>query len=257
MDIFSIVKPFLTNFWWLIVIALVLPLFRTPWFKGIFGEFLVRLSARFMLDKNLYHPFHSVMLATPDGTTQIDHIFVSKFGVFVAETKNMKGWIFGDPAQESWTQQIFKSKYKFQNPLRQNYKHTKALEALLSIPESAIHSVIIFVGESTFKTVMPENVTYAGGFIRYIKSKTQVVLTDSQVQTAISAIKSGKLKATFQAQLEHVRNLQSRSNPDSEQLCPKCGSPMVLRTAKKGGNQGNQFWGCSQYPKCHTIRSVT
>lgn len=257
MDIFSIVKPFLVNFWWLIVIALLLPLFKTAWFKGLFGEFLVRLAARFMLDKNLYHPFHNVMLTTPDGTTQIDHIFVSKFGVFVVETKNMKGWIYGDASQATWTQKIFKNTYKFQNPLRQNYKHTKAIEALLSIPESTIHSVIVFVGESTFKNDMPENVTYAGGFIRYIKSKNQAVLTDSQVQSVISVIDSGKLKATFQAQREHVRNLQSRSNPDSEQLCPKCGNPMVLRTAKKGDNQGNQFWGCSQYPKCRTVRPVT
>ncbi len=256
MDIFTIIKLFLINFWWLIAIALVLSVFRTPWFKGAFGEFLVKVLPRLMLDKKQFHAFHNVMLATPDGTTQIDHIFVSKFGVFVVETKNMKGWIFGDSWQATWTQQIYKSKYKFQNPLRQNYKHTKALESLLSIPESAIYSVIVFVGESTFKTTMPDNVTYARGFIRYIKSKTQAILNDSQVQAVVSAIKSGNLKATFQAQRGHIRNLQSRSNPDSQQLCPKCGSLMFLRTSNNGKNHSKHFWGCSQYPKCRTIRSV-
>jgi len=38
--------------------------------------------------------------------------------------------------------------------------------------------------------------------------------------------------------------------------CPKCGSPMVLRTARIGANQGNQFWGCSNYPRCRGILSL-
>lgn len=35
--------------------------------------------------------------------------------------------------------------------------------------------------------------------------------------------------------------------------CPKCGSEMVLRTAKSGANQGNQFWGCPKYPNCRGV----
>jgi hypothetical protein len=38
--------------------------------------------------------------------------------------------------------------------------------------------------------------------------------------------------------------------------CPECGAPMILRTAKKGVNTGNQFWGCSQYPRCRGIGLV-
>jgi predicted RNA-binding Zn-ribbon protein involved in translation (DUF1610 family) len=36
-------------------------------------------------------------------------------------------------------------------------------------------------------------------------------------------------------------------------VCPKCGGTMVLRTAKNGANQGGQFWGCSNYPRCRGI----
>ncbi|RMG86587.1 MAG: DUF2726 domain-containing protein [Chloroflexi bacterium] len=39
--------------------------------------------------------------------------------------------------------------------------------------------------------------------------------------------------------------------------CPNCGAEMVLRTAKKGANKGNQFWGCSNYPTCKTILQQT
>ena len=40
------------------------------------------------------------------------------------------------------------------------------------------------------------------------------------------------------------------NSKESDKICPKCGKPLVLRTAKKGENAGNQFWGCSGYPKC-------
>lgn len=62
-----------------------------PWFKGMLGEFVINVSAKLFLDKKQYHLIKNVTLPTEDGTTQIDHIIVSKFGVFVVETKNMTG----------------------------------------------------------------------------------------------------------------------------------------------------------------------
>ena len=38
---------------------------------------------------------------------------------------------------------------------------------------------------------------------------------------------------------------------DEQKYCPKCERPMILRTATKGPNPGEQFWGCSAYPRCH------
>ena len=36
--------------------------------------------------------------------------------------------------------------------------------------------------------------------------------------------------------------------------CPRCGEPMVKRTAKRGANAGHDFWGCSAYPRCRGTR---
>ena len=160
----------ISNNWYLIPIILLLMFFKTPFAKGIFGEFLVNLAINLRLDKKKYHLLKNVTLPTEDGTTQIDHIIVSQYGIFVIETKNMKGWIFGDEHQKAWTQKIFKHTNKFQNPLHQNYKHTKTIESLLNLDSDKIFSIVTFVGDSTFKTKMPENVTYAGGFISFIKS---------------------------------------------------------------------------------------
>ncbi len=242
--------------WWLAPVALVFALLGTSRFKGWFGEHMVRLSARLMLPRKIYHPFHNVTLATPDGTTQIDHIFVSRYGVFVVETKNMKGWIFGREMDRQWTQKIGRDTYKFQNPLRQNYKHIAALKTLLGIPPDTIHSVIVFVGNSTFKTNMPAKVTHTGGYVRYIRSFKQPVFSETQVENILAQIKSGRFEPSGATQKAHVRRLKARANPNAVRRCPKCGNLMVQRTAKRGTRAGEKFWGCSSYPKCKAVQSV-
>jgi len=85
-------------------------------------------------------------IAAGQGTTQIDHVIVSRYGAFVVETKNMSGWIFGAERDAQWTQKFRKSSFRFQNPLRQNYKHTETPAELLGLPRDTIKSVIVFVG---------------------------------------------------------------------------------------------------------------
>lgn len=43
--------------------------------------------------------------------------------------------------------------------------------------------------------------------------------------------------------------------PEIEPLCPICSSEMIKRTARKGKNAGNTFWGCSQFPNCRGVIS--
>lgn len=45
--------------------------------------------------------------------------------------------------------------------------------------------------------------------------------------------------------------------PANDPTCPKCGSKMVLRTAKSGGNAGGRFWGCSSFPRCRSVLPST
>ena len=104
MDFSPVVNQIVSALWYLIPIAILAGVLKSPWFKGVVGEFIVNLSAKFLLDKEKYQLIKNVTLPTEDGSTQIDHIIVSEFGVFVVETKNMKGWIFGGPNQKTWTQ---------------------------------------------------------------------------------------------------------------------------------------------------------
>ncbi|WP_025553624.1 NERD domain-containing protein [Vibrio parahaemolyticus] len=254
MNIFEAFLNVLEQVWYLVPLLLIVSVFKSRWLKGAFGEFLVnRLLSK--LPESDYTLIKDVTLPTSDGTTQVDHIVVSKYGIFVVETKNMKGWIFGSTRQKQWTQKIYRHSSKFQNPLRQNYKHIKALETLLGCSEEHLHSVIVFIGDSTFKTEMPPNVTYARGSIRYIQQFNEVVFSDKDYARLTESINQIKLKRGIITDLKHRKHVKEVvTSKASSNQCPRCGSEMVLRETKRGENIGKQFWGCSTFPKCRAVK---
>ena len=255
INISTILSPLL-QLWYLLPIIVIVAFFKTSLGKGIIGEFFVNIAAKFKLDKDKYHLIRNVTLPTENGTTQIDHIIVSEYGIFIVETKNMKGWIFGDEKQKFWTQKIYKHTNKFQNPLRQNYKHLKIIQNTLNIEQDKIFSVIVFIGDSQFKTKMPENVKQGVEYIDYIKSKKQKIISNDEVYKIISQIESGRLSKTFKTHREHVKHVRNTVE-ENKNICPKCGAKLILRTAKKGPNTGSQFYGCSNYPKCkYTVSKI-
>ncbi|WP_268809577.1 nuclease-related domain-containing protein [Vibrio parahaemolyticus] len=254
MNIFEAFLNVLAQVWYLVPLLLIFSVFKSRWLKGAFGEFLVnRLLSK--LPESDYTLIKDVTLPTSDGTTQVDHIVVSKYGIFVVETKNMKGWIFGSARQKQWTQKIYRHSSKFQNPLHQNYKHIKALETLLGCSEEHLHSVIVFIGDSTFKTEMPSNVTYARGSIRYIQQFNEVVFSDNDYARLTESINRLKLKRGVITDLKHRKHVKEVvASKVSSNECPRCGSEMVLRETKRGENIGKQFWGCSTFPKCRAVK---
>jgi len=233
-------------------------LFGTASGKGYTGESKVSVAAWLTLPKSTYRRFHDITLPTRNGTTQIDHIFVSQFGIFVVETKNMGGWIFGGERDPEWTQ-TFRSgmKFRFQNPLRQNYGHVKAVEATLaelSLPLDTIHSVVAFVGTAQLKTEMPANVTVGTGFASFVRSFRKPILSDETVMAACRLIEAESLPSSGATHRQHVRDLKEREESGAPGRCPRCGKDMVQRTTRHGPNVGRQFWGCSGYPACRYIR---
>lgn len=215
-------------------------------FKGWIGEKATQFGMWAKLDAEIYQRSHNVIFPTNNGTTQVDHILLSRFGIFVVETKNIDGWIFGNEKSRQWTQSLYGKKYKFQNPLHQNYRHTKAVAEYLGIGDDHIHSVIFFIGDNTqLKTDLPPNVM-TKGLSSYIKSFDKFVFTRSEVNGFVARIEG--LKEVQVSGRDHVANLKNRYS--STTTCPKCGEDLVERTVKKGPNAGNQFLGCSGFPKC-------
>ena len=111
--------------------------------KGIIGEKKVSVVLA-TLPNSDYIILNDVMLPTEKGSTQIDHIVVSLYGIFVIETKNYKGWITGSSYAEQWTKNMYGKKYKFYNPIRQNYGHIKNLSTILGLSEEKFISLLLF-----------------------------------------------------------------------------------------------------------------
>ena len=208
-SLFIAIKPLL---WLLPLLMMVVAtlILKSPGFKGARGERRVKRLIERRLNPAIYREFSNVTVQIDGGTTQIDHIYVCPFGVLVIETKNMSGWIFGGKNQAQWTQTIYRSKVRFQNPLRQNYLHIKALEALLGLPTGCFKSIVVFAGNCTFKTEMPDEVRTTSDLIDYIHSIDTRIFSDAQVDEICDRIRSVRLEPTRQVHRDHVENLKRR-----------------------------------------------
>jgi restriction system protein len=220
--------------------------------KGWLGEKMVAFGLWLGLNKRTYRRFDDVILRAPDGTTQIDHVVLSIYGIFVIETKNMQGWIFGDAYQDRWTQTIYKFKTQFQNPLRQNFRHTKCLADFLELDHDLFHPIIMFIGDCKLKTGVPPNVM-TSGLIPYIRGFSTPLFTSEQVEDVAKKLvalrRGGRISKS-----DHLKSLEVRH---SIPVCPKCGSELIQRTARKGARAGSQFLGCASYPKCAFTRPLS
>ena len=138
----------------------VVTFWQTAFNKGNYGEFLIYFSLEKMegnhkLLTNLYVP-------KEDGsTTEIDLLLIYESGIFVFESKNYSGWIYGNEKYQKWTQ-IFpnKKKYQFFNPIWQNNGHISALKNVMKLENDALFkSYIIFSERFTLKkiTLQSEN----------------------------------------------------------------------------------------------------
>lgn len=158
-----------------------------------------------------FHLLNHVTLNTPDGTTQIDHILVSRAGVSVIETKDYSGWIFANPNDAKWTQVLFRHKFRFQNPIRQNYRHVLAVRALLDfLPPEAVQSAVVFAGDAEFKTGMPRGGFTVSGLVDYVGSSPMDVMSLNRVQFCIGRLEMARLSISGQTDVEHVESLRSR-----------------------------------------------
>lgn len=119
-----------------------------PKIKGYLGELSVKHELSKLASEDTVL-LHDLLLSTGRDTTQIDHVVVSKYGVFTVETKNFSGLISGKEWDREWQQLTANSAHPIPNPVRQNYKHSLALKkALTEYPNIPIHSIIVFSNKS-------------------------------------------------------------------------------------------------------------
>jgi len=235
-----------------ILILAISAYLKSPKVRGARGESKVSRRLGLFLPSGSYEIFDDVTLPTARSTTQIDHIVISPFGVFVIETKNYSGWIFGSAKSKQWTQVLYKKKYRLLNPLWQNAHHVKAVRKFLALPDRYIFSVVVFVGNAKIKTMreLPSNVVYLRQLRSYVRSKGERILSAREVESATMKLANHQAGVTPEERAPH------HSDVNDEPECPQCSARMVKRTATKGKYSGRKFWGCSKYPNCRGIRNM-
>ena len=266
------------------------PYFRTLVDAGRHGEYLTYRHLRRHEKDGGKFLFNIYIPKGENGTTEIDVLLISRKGLFVFESKNYSGWIFGSEDKPKWYQTLPQGKGKshkeaFYNPIMQNRTHIKHLKVLLgeTIP---MHSIITFSDRCTLKKVdviSPDvfviNRNKVGNIVNLIWGRSHDALTPEQIQAIYDQLYPYS-QVDAATKEKHIADIAQTVRPEApkpvepaapvpeEQVpvaasepaetplrCPRCGSELVLRTAKKGNNAGNQFYGCNNFPKCRYIQT--
>lgn len=240
----------LTNFWYLwamIVLGIIFQIFA-PKIKGYFGEKSVSFFLS-TLDESKYKVINNIMLRIGDKTTQLDHVVVSNYGIFVIETKNYKGWITGNEYDDYWKQTIYNRKEKLRNPIKQNYGHIQALKEHLSEYSNAnFISIIAFTTKADLKVDTKTPVIYTINLPKIIRSFDVESISNSTRDLIYTKLISLNIDSK-ENRKEHVKaihnDIRDKNNKIENNICPKCGGNLIARNGKYG-----KFKGCSNYPKC-------
>ena len=184
---------------------------KLPFLIGRSGERFVSREL-LNLDQQHYKVMNDLLLPSlgNTGTTQIDQVVVSNFGIFCIETKNFEGWIFGSAHQHHWTQVIYRFRKKFYNPLRQNYAHIKAVEEVLksTFPQVPVRGFVVFPSAEKLQISGTDAVGHARDIIDRIKAFNTTVLSDSDRDTVVHMLLNANINDKNARKL-HDRNVHA------------------------------------------------
>lgn len=134
--------------------------FNVIYNTGRLGEYLIYKYLKKFEERGAKFLFNVYVPKNDEETTEIDVLMISSKGLFVFESKNYSGWIFGCDDQKYWYQTLpsrkGSQKEKFYNPVWQNNTHITYLKSLIG-NKPPIYSIITFSNRCTLKHVNIEN----------------------------------------------------------------------------------------------------
>ena len=216
-------------------------------YKGRVGEREVNKKLNPLIFGKVEHrQINNLILMDENGKShQIDHVEIRENGIFCIETKNYKGWIFGDSKSEYWTQSLYNGeKYQFRNPIKQNKSHIYQIDKVLG-GKYYINSVIVMVQNNADKIYDP-NVINLKDLKKYLKNfEIEENFTIEEMDEIYNKLKNA---ASHISNKEHVQNIKNTQKEIDQGICPRCGGRLIWREGKYG-----KFVGCENYPECKFI----
>ena len=234
----------------IIIIAFIIALlikYNSPKSKGKRGEKTVSTWIGETIPNKQY-VINDIYLKDQNGRTcQIDHIVINENGIFVIETKNYSGRIYGKEDHQYWTQ-TFKSrnrqakKYKFYNPIKQNETHIYMLRKTIGT-KLPIKSIVVFTQGNT-NYIESKNVYTLSQMKSEIQKAQGIAITKAEMNALYNTITTLKIK-NQNIEQEHIKNINQQQAQIEANICPRCGGKLIERKGKFG-----TFYGCYNYPNC-------
>ena len=210
------------------------------------------------LDCEDYRVYNDLLIRNGNYTTQVDHIVISRYGVFVLETKNVHGKVYGGGNAEFWKQYLpdtgykrygFTQEHQLRNPIWQNDGHIKTLRKHVFGNDVPIYGIVVFPSDTDINVMAEQPVLNMYNVVPYIKQYRDEVLSSEQMgfyhRRLLEVISTSESDRK-----EHFgnvyRNKERRDEAVASGRCPRCSGSLILINGKY-----SQFYGCSNYPKCN------
>ena len=241
-----------------------IPLSRLKSDSGRYGEYLIYKELQWLEQYGARFLFNAYIPKKNGKTSEIDVIMICDKGIFVYESKNYSGWIFGRENQKNWYQ-TFRTGHKetFYNPIMQNRSHIKHLSGLFKnkIP---FQSIIVFSNRCELMNIEVYSPAIKvihryeiNDTTRWIYEALPVTLNTQDIVNIYNYLYP-LTQISSQVVEQHIENIatskEKYKRAEEFGICPYCNSPLILRTAKN--NPANQFYGCSRFPKCRYTRNI-
>lgn len=219
--------------------------------RGEIGELAVAKRLK-KLPQEQYKVINDLLLQNNGYSSQIDHVVISPYGIFVIETKNYTGDIYGGANSEMWTQNIYGSKSEFRNPIWQNQGHITAIKKVIGEKYHPMyHNIVLFSENANVRVDRSLEVYNFRKIVPIIEGYTEIVLTQAAVDDIYAKLLAANV-TDRKARKEHVKSAKEtkkrRDVAVANGICPRCGGKLVLREGRYG-----KFYGCSNYPRCNYI----
>lgn len=208
------------------------PYFSVKHNAGRYGEYLTYKYLK-QFETNGAKFLFNIYIPKENGeTTEIDVLMICKKGLFVFESKNYSGWIFGSDSQKNWYQTLpagrgRSHKEHFYNPIMQNHSHIKHLKAFLG-KQVPMRSIIVFSDRCTLKSVQISSndisVIKRYNVAPVVSAICNKIPNDLLTNNDITEIYN-KLYPYTQveefAKMQHVANIHNKLNPQPIQQVDK------------------------------------
>lgn len=227
--------------------------FLLPKVRGFIGELIVKVIVGSASEKEGKEKYviHNLLIKKEDGkTSQIDHVVINRKGVFVIETKNYSGRIYGSDDRKEWTQVLNygKVKNKFYSPVAQNDIHVYNVGKLLP-RNTPVFSAVVFV-KGNINHIKSKNVYNLFGLYRFIKKGKDASLSKKQMDDIYNILCENDT-SSFINNIKHVKEIKDNQKKIDNNICPRCNKKLIVREGKNG-----KFLGCSNYPNCKFTKNI-